>query len=124
MAATSFPDDLLAAQTRLHQATAELSALLRSLPWSVEPLDGWSGIEHPHTGEVTGGQEPSPGWTDEQQAAVGRLRQECLELAATVSTHPYWKTFEGAGVVKERMRLKATARPSGAVTAEDLSTAA
>ncbi|MFD7015271.1 hypothetical protein [Streptomyces sp. NPDC059928] len=33
MAETSFPGDLLDAQMRLHQATAELAALLRSLPW-------------------------------------------------------------------------------------------
>ncbi|MGA5559219.1 hypothetical protein [Streptomyces lavendulocolor] len=124
MAATSFPDDLLAAQTRLHQATAELSALLRSLPWSVEPLDGWPGTEHPHTGEVTGGRESSPGWTDEQKAAVARLREECLELSETVTTHSYWEGFQGADVVKERMRLKAASRAEVTVTAADLSTAA
>ncbi|RSN59647.1 hypothetical protein DMH12_10340 [Streptomyces sp. WAC 04229] len=111
MAETSFPSDLLAARTRLNQATAELSALLRSLPWSVEPAEGWPGIEHPHTGEVTGGREPSPGWTNEQKAAVTRLRQECLELSATIVTHSYWDAFQGEDVVKERMRLKAASRP-------------
>ncbi|MFZ4176700.1 hypothetical protein ACOZCI_20735 [Streptomyces griseoincarnatus] len=124
MADTSFPSDLLAARTRLNQAAAELSALLRSLPWSVEPLEGWPGIEHPHTGEVTGGREPSPGWTDEQKAAVARLRRECLELSATVVTHSYWESFQGEDVVKERMRLKAASRPEMTMTAAGLSPAA
>ncbi|MEV7129722.1 hypothetical protein [Streptomyces sp. NPDC093260] len=125
MAETSFPSDLLAARTRLNQATAELSALLRSLPWSVEPLEGWPGIEHPHTGEVTGGREPSPGWTNEQKASVARLRRECLELSATVTTHSYWDAFQGEDVVKERMRLKAAAsRPETTMTTAGLSPAA
>ncbi|MFD0427149.1 hypothetical protein ACFQ60_00560 [Streptomyces zhihengii] len=61
MADSDFPDDLTAAQTRLHQATAEHAALVRTLPWSVEPHDGWPGTEHPHTGQISGGREPSPG---------------------------------------------------------------
>jgi hypothetical protein len=63
MADSDFPDDLRTAQTRLHQATSELAALTRRLFWSVEPMAGWPGTEHPHTGEVTGGREASPGWT-------------------------------------------------------------
>lgn len=118
-----FPGDLLAAQTRLHQAAAELSALLRSLPWSVEPMKGWPGSKHPHTGEIIGGREPSPGWSDEQKEAVDRLLQECRELSATVTTHQYWELFQGADVIKERMRLKSEARPRASVTAVGLNTA-
>lgn len=123
MAGTDFPDDLAAAQTRLHQATAELRALLRTLPWSVEPHDGWPGTEHPHTGAITGGREPSPGWRDDQRSTVDRLRQECLDLSATVGTHPYWEALTGEDVVKERMRLKAGTRPA-ATPALDVTTAA
>jgi hypothetical protein len=43
------------AQPRLHQAQAEYAAYCRNPPWSVEPLEGWPGTVHPHTGEVTGG---------------------------------------------------------------------
>lgn len=110
MTGIDMPDDLRAAQTRLHQATAELSALLRSLPWSVEPLDGRPGDEHPHTGAVTGGREPSPGWTGEQRAVVARLRAECLDLSAAVATHPYWAAFTGEALVDARMALKAATR--------------
>ncbi|MFF9569873.1 hypothetical protein [Streptomyces sp. NPDC014685] len=117
MAETPFPDDLRAAQTRLHEATAELAALGRTLPWSVEPHDGWPGKEHSHTGEVTGGRPPSPGWTDEQKAAVDELRQECLVLSETVSTHPYWKSFTGGDLVDRRMELKSITRPEAALPA-------
>ncbi|GGZ20070.1 hypothetical protein [Streptomyces nitrosporeus] len=114
MAETPFPDDLRAAQARLHQATAELTALGRALPWSVEPHEGWPGKEHSHTGEVTGGRPPSPGWTDEQKAAVSRLRQECLTLSETVVTHPYWQSLSGEDLVRQRMELKAITRPQAA----------
>ncbi|MFS0697995.1 hypothetical protein [Streptomyces nitrosporeus] len=114
MAETPFPDDLCIAQTRLHQATAELTALGRTLPWSVEPHEGWPGKEHSHTGEVTGGRPPSPGWTDEQKAAVSRLRQECLILSKTVATHPYWQSLSGEDLVRQRMELKSITRPQAA----------
>ncbi|MBM9624388.1 hypothetical protein [Streptomyces zhihengii] len=123
MADSDFPDDLTAAQTRLHQATAEHAALVRTLPWSVEPHDGWPGTEHPHTGQISGGREPSPGWSDEQKAAVAQLRQECLALSVTVTTHPYWQTLSGEDVYRARMRLKAATRLEAA-PAVDVVTAA
>lgn len=110
MAETTFPDDLRAAQVRLHQATAELTAFGRTLPWSVEPHEGWPGKEHSHTGEATGGRPPSPGWTDEQKATISGLRQECLTLSVAVVTHPYWKSFTGEDLVNRRMELKSTTR--------------
>ncbi|MGW0778975.1 hypothetical protein ACWD01_36475 [Streptomyces sp. NPDC002835] len=112
MAETQFPEDLRAAQVRLHQATAELAALCRTLPWSVEPMPGWPGTEHPHTGEVTGGREDSPGWSEEQQRTVKRLRMECTDLSIRITTHPYWATIEGEQRVQARSELKASTRPS------------
>ncbi|MET9427896.1 MULTISPECIES: hypothetical protein [unclassified Streptomyces] len=106
MAETDFPDDLRAAQTRLHQATSELAALCRNLPWSVEPLPGWPGIQHPHTGEVTGGRQDSPGWTEEEREAVARLRNECLDLSLCISTHPYWYKIEAEKRAQARSELK------------------
>ncbi|GGT36476.1 hypothetical protein GCM10010271_45560 [Streptomyces kurssanovii] len=109
---TEFPEDLRTAQIRLHQATSELAALCRTLPWSVEPMSGRPGTEHPHTGEVTGGREDSPGWTEEQKRTVKRLRMECTDLSVRVTTHSYWATLEGEQRVKARSELKAIARPS------------
>ncbi|MFJ5829510.1 hypothetical protein [Streptomyces sp. NPDC093089] len=107
MADTPLPDDLIELQQRLHQARAEYTALCRSLPWSVEPLDGRPGAVHPHTGEVTGGRDASPGCTPEQEAEEKRLWELARELSIAVSTHPYWGTLEkDAGLVKARMELK------------------
>ncbi|MFE7166026.1 hypothetical protein [Streptomyces sp. NPDC057616] len=103
MAATyDFPSDLLAGQEELHQVRAELSALLKRLPWSVEPLDGfsdesgWRKIERP----------ASPGWTADEQAEVEKLRQREHELAVFVSTHRFWAEITDADRVDARTRLK------------------
>ncbi|MGW6570425.1 hypothetical protein [Streptomyces sp. NPDC054975] len=107
MSDTPFPNDLIEAQRDLHQARAEYAALCRTLPWSVEPMPGWPGEVHPHTGVVTGGREDSPGWTEEQQAEHARLLALVRDLSITVSAHPYWQTQEGGeGVVEARMALK------------------
>ncbi|MFF3286398.1 hypothetical protein [Streptomyces sp. NPDC003023] len=110
MAETEFPDDLRAAQIRLHQATSELAALCRALPWSVEPMPGWPGTEHPHTGEITGGREDSPGWSEEQKRAVKRLRMECTDLSVRIAAHPYWESVESGKRVEARQELKSGTR--------------
>ncbi|OAH16411.1 hypothetical protein [Streptomyces jeddahensis] len=103
MAAThDFPSDLLAGQEELHQVRAELLALLKRLPWSVEPLDGfsddtgWRKVERP----------ASPGWTADEQAEVEKLRQREQELAVFVTCHRFWSDVSGPEVVEARMKLK------------------
>lgn len=97
-----FPSDLLAGQEELHQVRAELAALLKRLPWSVEPLDGfsddggWRKVERP----------ASPGWTADEQAEVEKLRRREHELAVFVTTHRYWSEFTGTDAVTARSRLK------------------
>ncbi|MER8220851.1 hypothetical protein ABTZ58_09725 [Streptomyces sp. NPDC094143] len=97
-----FPSDLLAGQEELHQVRAELSALLKRLPWSVEPLDGfsddngWRKVERP----------ASPGWTADEQAEVEKLRRREHELAVFVSTHRYWSELTGPDRVAARSELK------------------
>jgi hypothetical protein len=101
-ASYDFPSDLLTAQEELHQVRAELSVLLKRLPWSVEPLDGfsddngWRKVERP----------ASPGWTADEQAEVEKLRQREHELAVFVSTHRHWDRFTGADRVAARTGLK------------------
>ncbi|MFC9797254.1 hypothetical protein ACFVJI_32020 [Streptomyces sp. NPDC127584] len=104
----AFPADLTALQTRLHSARAELEALGRTLPWSVEPLPGWAPRINDNTGEVIKpGREPSPGYTPEQLAEDTRLRALVRDLSDQVSTHPYWGTFErGPKLVDARIALK------------------
>ncbi|GAA2463389.1 hypothetical protein GCM10010273_56760 [Streptomyces lavendulocolor] len=124
MAETAFPDDLRAAQTRLHQATAELAELCERLPWSVEPTPGWPGTKPPHTGEVTGGREASPGWTQEEKQAVDRLRARCLELALGVNGHWFWGEVEAEKRAEARTELKQATRVAAATAAQDVAEAA
>ncbi|MFG2118242.1 hypothetical protein [Streptomyces sp. NPDC048710] len=97
-----FPSDLLAGQEELHQVRAELSALLKRLPWSVEPMDGfsddngWRKVERP----------ASPGWTADEQAEVEKLRRREHELAVFVSGHRFWSEVTAAERVEARTKLK------------------
>ncbi|AVH58978.1 MULTISPECIES: hypothetical protein [Streptomyces] len=102
-----FPSDLLAGQEELHQVRAELLALLKRLPWSVEPLDGfsdtggWRKVERP----------ASPGWTADEQAEVEKLRQRERELAVFVTCHRFWSEVAPPEKVDARMRLKHAHEP-------------
>ncbi|MGD6745724.1 hypothetical protein ACOKM3_28315 [Streptomyces sp. BH106] len=97
-----FPGDLLAGQAELHQIRAELLALLKRLPWSVEPHDavidtqGWRKMER----------AASPGWSEDDQAEVEKLRRRELELAVFVTCHRYWSELTGGDAVRARARLK------------------
>ncbi|MEU6392087.1 hypothetical protein [Streptomyces sp. NPDC046939] len=97
-----FPSDLRAGQEELHQVRAELLALLKRLPWSVAPHDaisdtqGWRKLERP----------ASPGWTEDEQAEVEKLRRRELELAVFVTCHRYWRDLSGPDAVRARARLK------------------
>ncbi|MFD9003470.1 hypothetical protein ACFV0T_21250 [Streptomyces sp. NPDC059582] len=97
-----FPSDLRSGQEELHQVRAELSALLKRLPWSVEPLDGfsddngWRRVERP----------ASPGWTADEQAEVEKLRLREHELAVFVSCHRFWAEVAAGDRMEARTRLK------------------
>ncbi|GAA3016561.1 hypothetical protein GCM10010447_52820 [Streptomyces fulvorobeus] len=97
MTAPRFPHALHAAQVRLHRATAELLGFGRSLPWPVEPHEGWPGKEHSRTGEVTGGRPPSPGWTDEQKATFVRafLRADSSGVRVSGNGTALWTPSTG-----------------------------
>ncbi|MEE4597617.1 hypothetical protein V2J94_38050 [Streptomyces sp. DSM 41524] len=100
--AYDFPQDLLTVQKELHQVTATLTALLKGLPWSVEPHPGFNDpdIWRPRKRPAT------DGWPKEDQAEVRQLRNHQCELTTTVVTHPFWQTLEGPDVVTARMMLK------------------
>nr|WP_196789392.1 hypothetical protein [Streptomyces caniscabiei] len=86
----------------MHQVRAELLALLKRLPWSVEPLDGfsddsgWRKVERP----------ASPGWTPDEQAEVEKLRERERELAVFVSCHRFWSETATEERVEARTHLK------------------
>ncbi len=106
MATYDFPEDLRSAQLRLHQTRAEYEALGSTLPWSVEPSEGWTAPKVLYSDGEPRSLPPSPGYTDEQKAEVARLRAEILELSITVSTHLYWDTVPAGDRVDQRMALK------------------
>ncbi|TVL87786.1 hypothetical protein [Streptomyces sp. SAJ15] len=98
-----FPDALRDAQLQLHQVRAELSALLSSLPWSVEPHDGWS---DPADRWGRSERPASPGWTDEEKQAVAALRGREKELTVAVVCDPLWNKLTGSDLVEARMAIK------------------
>ncbi|MFJ7209474.1 hypothetical protein ACIQWR_38835 [Streptomyces sp. NPDC098789] len=105
---SSFPDDLLQLQERLHRAHAEHRAYLADLPWSVEPCTGWArGERFSHRGDVP----DSPGWSDEQKTTVDRMWAEIRELSIAVVDHRHWATVAREDVVAARMQLKKLTRP-------------
>ncbi|MFD8024534.1 hypothetical protein ACFV6G_29470 [Streptomyces lavendulae] len=105
----TFPDDLLKLQERLHRAHAEHRAYLAGLPWSVEPVAGWSrGERFSHRGDVP----DSPGWSDEQKETVDRMWAGIREFSIAVVDHPYWATVPRDAVVNARMQLKKQVRPA------------
>ncbi|MGW7312555.1 hypothetical protein [Streptomyces sp. NPDC054865] len=113
---SSFPDDLLKLQERLHRAHAEHRVHLAALPWSVEPMKGWArGERYSHRGDVP----DSPGWSDEQKATADRMWAEIRELSIKVVDHPHWKSVSADTLVESRMRLKRQARPTETVEASE-----
>ncbi|WP_435886474.1 hypothetical protein [Streptomyces hirsutus] len=68
----------------------------------VEPLDGFSD----DTGRRLVERPASPGWTDDEQAEVEKLRRREHELVVFVSTHRYWAELAGVDRVHARSRLK------------------
>ncbi|MEV6133216.1 hypothetical protein AB0M05_41560 [Streptomyces violaceusniger] len=100
--AYDFPPDLLAAQEELHQVAAALTALLKGLPWSVEPHPGYNDpdIWRPRQRPAT------DGWPETDQKEVQRLRDQQRKLVFTVITHAFWATIEGPDLVTARTVLK------------------
>ncbi|MFI7178979.1 hypothetical protein [Streptomyces spororaveus] len=112
---TVFPEDLLQLQERLHRAHAAHRAYLAGLPWSVEPMAGWTrGERYSHRGDVP----DSPGWSDEQKQRVDEMRAEILELSIAVVDHSHWATVPREEVVAARMQLKKQAASSDDAGAE------
>ncbi len=103
-----FPRDLVDSQAQLHTVRSELSALYKRLPWSVEPLPGWT-----HTkegGRYFESKRPdSPGWTDEEKQQVNALRAREMHLVTNILTHDFWASCPDA--VTARSALKHVGPP-------------
>uniref|UniRef100_A0AAU2K124 Uncharacterized protein n=1 Tax=Streptomyces sp. NBC_00049 TaxID=2903617 RepID=A0AAU2K124_9ACTN len=105
-----FPPRLRALQAQLHRVRAEHAALCATLPWSTEPLPGWTTPEgrYSHRGDVP----PSPGYTEEQQVLRARLERRMRRLTGVVMTDAFWQSVEREKVVAARMALKRAHEPA------------
>ncbi|MGW3328042.1 hypothetical protein [Streptomyces virginiae] len=105
-----FPPRLRALQAQLHCVRAERTALCSTLPWSAEPLPGWTvqGGRYSPRGDVP----PSPGYTPEQQLALGWLERWLRRLTGVVMTDAFWQSLERENVVAARMELKRAHEPA------------
>ncbi|WP_406368943.1 hypothetical protein [Streptomyces sp. NBC_01546] len=99
-----FPPRLRALQAQLHRVRAEHTALCATLPWSTEPLPGWTAQEGRYSSRRD--VPPSPGYTEEQQVQRARLERRLQRLAGVVMTDAFWQSVEQEKIVVARMALK------------------
>lgn len=110
------PDDLLNARRALNQVRADLTALYRRLPYSVEPMKAW---ERPEGYWLTTSRAypDSPGWSDQDKQRVATLREQERDLTGVILTHAYWYGIAGSDRPDSRSKLKhacsAAAAPDG-----------
>jgi hypothetical protein len=100
-----YPDDLLRLQQDLDTARAELAALLKKLPSSVEAMEGWQRPEG-HWLAASPARPDSPGWTEQEQQDVAALREQELELSAAIVTHTFWSEVDASERTDARSQLK------------------
>ncbi|MHA4820156.1 hypothetical protein ACXZ65_38070 [Streptomyces aculeolatus] len=120
---THFPTDLLDLQRELQQTRAAYAALCTTLPWSAEPLDGWTTKGATATaGPVD--RPPSPGYTVAQREQERDLFVRLRELSIAITAHPHWQTLQGPARVAARTQLKHTLDDGDDDRREPLDTAA
>ncbi|KUF17386.1 hypothetical protein [Streptomyces silvensis] len=102
MSAYTYPGDLLALQSELDGLRARRAELMRSLPWSVEPMDAvsdtqrWRPYERP----------ASPGYSAEEAAEWDELARREQQLAIAITTHPFWEGVAAEEQMAARSALK------------------
>ncbi|MFF7986948.1 nucleic acid-binding protein [Streptomyces sp. NPDC007901] len=84
-----YPDDLLKAQQDLNEVRASLEALVKTLPYSVVPMEAWQRPEG-YWLSASPSYPASPGWSDQEQKDVAALRERERDLAAAIVTHAFW----------------------------------
>ncbi|MEV8435055.1 nucleic acid-binding protein [Streptomyces chartreusis] len=89
MTTYDYPDDLLKAQQALSEVRASLEALVKNLPYSVEPMEAWQRPDG-YWLATSPAYPASPGWSDHEQNEVATLRVRQRDLAATIVTHAFW----------------------------------
>ncbi|GAA4704393.1 nucleic acid-binding protein [Streptomyces youssoufiensis] len=100
-----YPADLRALQKDLFETRARLQDLLKTLPYSVEPITSWRRPE----GYWLPSARPypdSPGWSEQDQKEVTALRERERDLAEAILVHPFWTELDASDRPKARSHLK------------------
>jgi hypothetical protein len=105
VAAYDFPDDLLQAQRDLNQVRADLEALNKQLPYSVEPMEAWQRPEG-YWLATPRAYPDSPGWSEQEQKEVAALREKERDLTAVILTHAFWSEVAAPERPDARSQLK------------------
>ncbi|MGW4231205.1 hypothetical protein ACWEF9_18225 [Streptomyces sp. NPDC004980] len=106
-----FPQDLRDAQVALLETRIAYGECARMLPLSAEPMPAWQAEKQLHSAYQPS-RPASPGYTEEQHAAVARFRADILDLSVTVETHSFWGTLDREQLVAARMALKHAHEPA------------
>jgi hypothetical protein len=100
-----YPDDLLKAQQDLNEVRVSLEALVRGLPYSVEPMEAW-GRPEGYWLATSPSYPASPGWSEQEQKDVAVLRERERDLAAAIVTHAFWNEIGGPDRPDARSQLR------------------
>ncbi|MDX3523750.1 nucleic acid-binding protein [Streptomyces scabiei] len=100
-----YPDDLLKAQQALNEVRASLEALVKTLPYSVEPMEAWQRPDG-YWLATSPSYPASPGWSEREQNDVATLRERERDLAAVIVTHPFWNEVAGPERPDARSQLR------------------
>jgi hypothetical protein len=100
-----YPGDLIAAQQKLTQVRADLTALYKRLPYSVEPMEAWQRPEG-YWLATSRAYPDSPGWTEQEQQEVAALRERERDLTAAILTHAFWNEVAGPERPDARSQLR------------------
>lgn len=105
MTTYDYPDALLKAQQALNEVRASLNALVKTLPYSVEPMDAWQRPEG-YWLATSPAYPDSPGWSEQEQNDVTTLRERERDLAAAIVTHPFWNEVSAPERPDARSQLR------------------
>lgn len=105
MTTYDYPDDLLKAQQALNEVRASLKALVKTLPYSAEPMEAWQRPDG-YWLAPSPSYPDSPGWSEQEQTEVDALRERERELAGAIVTHPFWSDVAGPERPDARSKLK------------------
>jgi hypothetical protein len=100
-----YPGELIAAQQELTQVRADLTALYKRLPYSVEPMEAWQRPEG-YWLATSRAYPDSPGWSEQEQREVAALRERERDLTAAILTHAFWNEVAGPERLDARSQLK------------------